>query len=168
MLGYECNTYNYRCLTGQSGASVCGKIDGNTYGSLETWYSTSQEGGQAWRPRWQDTSANAWSLVTSEKYYDLGDKFYALLEEAINKKFGEGAFDINIAPTSEVRLAKTYDLVVGDKFQLFYEGVIKGFDVLNEGILVKCKVGSQYPRYWEFTPSADHAGKTYTLTITTR
>lgn len=168
MLGYECNTYNYRCLIKSSGASVCGKIDGNSYGSLETWYSTSTEGSQAWRPRWQDTSANAWSLVTSTKYYDLGEKFYTLLEEALDKKIEEGGLDINIAPTSEVRLAKTYDLVVGDKFQLYYEGVIKGFDVLNEGILVNCSVGKQYPRYWEFEPTDENAGKTYTLTLKTR
>lgn len=164
MLGYECNSFNYRCLTGKSGASVCGAIDGHSYGSLETWYSTSQEGTQYWRPRWQDTSANAWSFVTSEKYYDLGEKFYVLLEEALQKELG----DVQLSPTSEVCLAKEYDLVVGDKFQLFYEGVIKGFDVLNEGIYIKCPVGSQYPRYWEFTPLEEHAGKSYTLTLKTR
>lgn len=168
MLGYECDTYNYRCLTGKTGASVCGGIDGNTYGSLETWYSTSMSGAQAWRPRWQDTSANAWSLVTSVKYYDLGEKFYTLLDEALDDKLGDISLDVNIAPTSEVRLARGYDLVVGDKFQLYYEGVIKGFDVLNEGILVNCSVGKQYPRYWEFEPTDENAGKTYPLTIKTR
>lgn len=168
MLGYECDTYNYRCCTGKTGASVCGGIDGNAYGSLETWYSTSTTGGQAWRPRWQDTSANAWSLVTAQKYYDLGEKFYTLLDEALEEALAETSVDVNIAPTSEVRLAKEYDLVVGDKFQLFYEGVIKGFDVLNEGILVNCSVGKQYPRYWEFEPTDDNAGKSYTLTIKTR
>ena len=168
MLGYECNTYNNRCFVGKSGASVCGSIDGNTYGSLETWYSTSQSGGQYWRPRWQDTNANAWSMVVSTKYYDLGKKFYTLLDEAIDEKLGDISLDVNIAPTSEIRLAKNYDLVVGDKFQLYYESVIKGFDVLNEGIRVKCSVGKQYPRYWEFTPTDDNAGKTYTLTLTTR
>lgn len=168
MLGYECNTYNNRCFVGKTGASVCGSIDGNTYGSLETWYSTSQSGGQAWRPRWADTNANAWSMVTSTKYYDLGEKFYTLLDEAIDEKLGDISLDVNIAPTSEIRLAKNYDLVVGDKFQLYYESVIKGFDVLNDGIRVKCSVGKQYPRYWEFTPTDDNAGKTYTLTLTTR
>lgn len=168
MLGYECDSYNYRCCVGKSGASVCASIDGNSYASLETWYSTSQAGEQAWRPRWQDTNANAWSFVTSEKYYDLGEKFYTLLDEALDNKLGDVSLDVNIAPTSEVRLAKSYDLVVGDKFQLYYEGVIKGFDVLNEGILVNCSVGKQYPRYWEFTPAEENAGKTYTLTLKTR
>ena len=168
MLGYECNSFNYRCCTGNSGASVCKAIDGKTYGTLYSWYSTSQVGGKEWRPGWDDTSANAWSFVTSTKYYDLGDKFYTLLEDAIQNKFGDVDFDINIPPTSEVRLAKQYDVVVGDKFQLYYEGVIKGFDVLNEGILVSCSVGKQYPRYWEFEPTADNAGKTYNLSIRTR
>lgn len=168
MLGYECNSYNNRTFAGKSGAAVCKAIDGNSYGQLETWYSTSQSGGQAWRPRWPDTNANTWSMVTSTKYYDLGEKFYTLLDEALDNKLGDVSLDVNIAPTSEVRLAKTYDLVVGDKFQLYYEGVIKGFDVLNEGIRVKCSVGKQYPRYWEFTPTDDNAGKTYTLTLTTR
>lgn len=168
MLGYECNSYNNRCFVGKTGAAVCQTIDGNSYGSLETWYSTSQSGAQAWRPRWVDSNANAWSMVTSTKYYDLGEKFYTLLDEALDNKLGDVSLDVNIAPTSEVRLAKSYDLVVGDKFQLYYEGVIKGFDVLNEGIRVKCSVGKQYPRYWEFTPTDDNAGKTYTLTLTTR
>lgn len=168
MLGYECNSYNNRCFVGKTGAAVCGSIDGNNYGSLETWYSTSTSGAQAWRPRWADNNANAWSMVTSTKYYDLGEKFYTLLDEALDNKLGDVSLDINIAPTSEVRLAKSYDVVVGDKFQLYYEGVIKGFDVLNEGIRVKCSVGKQYPRYWEFTPTDDNAGKTYTLTLTTR
>ena len=168
MLGYECNSYNNRTFAGKSGAAVCKAIDGNNYGSLETWYSTSKSGEQAWRPRWQDTNANAWSMVTSTKYYDLGEKFYTLLDEALDSKLGDVSLNVNIAPTSEVRLAKTYDLVVGDKFQLYYEGVIKGFDVLNEGILVNCSVGKQYPRYWEFEPTDANAGKSYTLKITTR
>lgn len=169
MLGYECDTFNYRCtISGKSGASVCGSIDGNTYGSLETWYSTSTAGEQSWRPRWQDSQVNAWSLVAAEKYYDLGEKFYILLDKALDEALADTSVDVNIAPTSEVRLANQYDLVVGDKFQLFYEGVIKGFDVLNEGILVNCSVGKQYPRYWEFEPTNDNAGKSYTLTIKTR
>lgn len=176
MLGYECDSYNYRCLVTGSGAHHCGKIDGNTYGSLETWYSTSQEGGQAWRPRWQDTSANAWTFVTTEQYYDLGDKFYNLLNEAIDERLNEEDLNKKVIPTSEVRLAKEYDVVVGDTFQLFYEGVIKGFNVLNDGIFVKfsrqdnatVKVARQYPRYWQFIPQEEDAGKEYSLRILTR
>ena len=70
--------------------------------------------------------------------------------------------------TSEVRLAKRYDLVVGDNFQLFYTGVVKTFNIANEGIRVVCKVGKQMPRYFEYTPTEEDAGKSYKLTITTR
>ena len=168
MLGYECDSYNWRCVTGVRGSAACSAIDGNSYGDLETWYSTSQTGEQKWRPRWLDTTANAWSLVTSEKYYDLGEKFYSLLGEALDEKLGDVSLDVNIAPTSEVRLAKEYDLVVGDTFQLYYEGVIKAFDPLREGIYVYCPVGTQYTRYWEFTPTAADAGKTYELKMRTR
>ena len=70
--------------------------------------------------------------------------------------------------TSEVRLAKQYDLVVGDHFQLFYVGVVKTFNIKNEGIRVQCSVGRQMPRYFEYTPTEEDAGKSYKLTLTTR
>ena len=70
--------------------------------------------------------------------------------------------------TSEVRLAKQYDLVVGDNFQLFYVGTVKTFNIQNEGIRIECPVGRQMPRYFEFTPSEADAGKSYKLTLTTR
>lgn len=169
MLGYACNAYNYRCLTNKSGSDVCKSIDGNTYGALETWYAhrIDNAGYESWSPRWEDTSANAWSLVTAQKRYILGAKFNTMLEEALEQTINSG---INMkANTSEVCLAKQYDLVVDDTFQLFYEGVIKGFDVLNEGIYVYCNGGGKaYPRFWEFTPTEADSGKTYTLTIATR
>lgn len=70
--------------------------------------------------------------------------------------------------TSEVRLAKRYDLVVGDTFQLFYTGVVKAFNVQNEGIRVVCEVGKQFGRYFEYTPTEIDAGRSYKLSITTR
>ena len=70
--------------------------------------------------------------------------------------------------TSEVRLAKQYDLVVGDHFQLFYTGVVKTFNIKNEGIRVECAVGRQMPRYFEYTPTESDAGQSYKLMITTR
>ena len=68
---------------------------------------------------------------------------------------------------SEVCLAKQYDLVVGDTFQLFYRGVVKCFDVNAEGILVKCAKGRAYPRFYEFAPTEADVGE-YELTLTTR
>jgi hypothetical protein len=97
-----------------------------------------------------------------EAVFDFGEGFYNKLDEILGEQ------TVQTAPSSEIRLAKEYDLVVGDTFQLFYEGVIKGFDVLKEGIRCNCSVGAAYPRYYEFKPTATHAGKTYTLTLSTR
>lgn len=76
--------------------------------------------------------------------------------------------DTQVEKTSEVRLAKQYDLVVGDTFQMFYVGVVKTFNIKNDGIRVVCNVGKQYERYFEYTPTESDAGKSYQLTVTTR
>lgn len=168
MLGYCCDTYSYRCYvsSGKSGKDICSQIDGNAYSDhFDVWYSTVQDGSERWSAgTWNDTTANAWSLIITEKYYDLGDKFYNLLDAALD----EALIDTrNIAPTSEVRLAKQYDLVVGDTFQLYYSGVIKAFTPEKEGIAVRCSKGKEYPRYWEYTPTEGEEG-TYTLQMYTR
>lgn len=161
MLGYCCDTYNNRCFTGRSDASVCTTVDGNVYEALDTWYATSQDGSAVWSPKWTSQRANAWSLCTMQKAYELGDQFFTILEEALN-----GA-TLGSAPTSEVRLAAQYDLVVGDTFQLFYSGVIKSFEPEKDGVTIRCSKGQEFPRYWEYTPAAGEEG-TYTLTLYTR
>lgn len=167
MLGYCCNSYNHRCFNKARKQSydVVGSIDGNTYGTFNSWYNTQKDGGQIWQPYWTDWDANAFSLVKLTKYYDLGEKFYTLLDSALDEALG--GVTMNTAPTSEVRLAKQYDLVVGDTFQLFYNGVIKTFNIDNEGVVVKCSKGKEYPRYWEYTPKSGEEG-TYTLKLYTR
>lgn len=162
MLGYNCNSYNYRCFASpsKSGAAVCGSIDGKTYNALDTYYSVQKEKKQTWARHWTDSVSNAWCLVSSTKQFTFGEKFDGLLEEAISNT------SVNVS-TSEVRLAKQYDLVVGDTFQLYYAGVVKAFDYSKEGITVRCAKGKEYPRYWEYTPAAGEEG-TYTLTLYTR
>ncbi len=56
-------------------------------------------------------------------------------------------------------LAEKYDLVVGDKFELFYRGVIRKFNPYNNYILVECKKGNPFPRYYTFTPTAQDEGE---------
>lgn len=65
---------------------------------------------------------------------------------------------------SKVRvfLAKQYDLVVGDTFQLFYRGVIEAPNPYCYSIVSVCEVGKNMPRYFEYTPEKE--GK-HTLTI---
>ena len=171
MLGYNCNSLNNRCFNAdkKSGAQVCSSIDGNTYSTnLETWYSTQKTATASWAPRWVDSPyANAWSLVGLEKKFTLGKKFEDMLNTALDEVLSDYDFDNTPPPTSEVRLAKQYDLVVGDTFQLFFDGVVKAVDFKNENIAVRCSKGKTYMRYWEYTPKIGEEG-TYTLTIYTR
>ena len=51
-----------------------------------------------------------------------------------------------------VVLADKYDLVVGDTFQLFYRSVIETTDPYRYSIVIKCKEGKSFPRYYEYTP----------------
>lgn len=167
MLGYNCDAYNYRCYSSQNitDAEHLSNQDGESYDGFDTWYSIATDANPKWSPHWANAKANAYSLDALEKYYDLGDKFYDMLKEAIANTTID--VDTKPVPTSEVRLAKQYDLVVGDNFQLFYEGVIKAFDPLKEGIAVRCPKGREFPRFWEFKPTADDIGE-YTLKMYTR
>ena len=61
-------------------------------------------------------------------------------------------------------LAKRYDLVVGDKFELFYRGVIRSMNPYKYYINVTCSKGRPYPRYFTFTPSETEEGD-YPLTV---
>ena len=164
MLGYNLNTYFKRIYNSNSimEPDLCSMIDGNTYTeNLSSYYATQKTINPTWQRGWLNQPANAWSFLTFEKFYDLGEDFYSRIDDAVD------ALDITTAPTSEVRLAQQYDLVVGDTFQLFYEGVIKSFAPLNDGITIRCKKGMQYPRYYEFTPTADDVGS-YDFTLYTR
>lgn len=165
MLGYDCNSYIGRVKTSKKHATVCGEIDGNSYTNLRSWYTASMREA-SWAYGFNNDNSNAYSLVSFKKVFDFGEQFYDILDEAIAEVVGDT--QVQTAPTSEVRLAKQYDVVVGDTFQLFYEGVIKSFAPLNEGIRVVCQVGKQLSRYFEFTPTETNSGKTYTLTLSTR
>lgn len=61
-----------------------------------------------------------------------------------------------------VVLPESYDLVVGDTFQLFYRGVIEAANPYHYDILAVCQKGRNYPRYFEFTPEEEGE---YLLTI---
>ena len=59
-----------------------------------------------------------------------------------------------MAEKIRVILPKKYDLVVGDTFQLFYRSVIEAPNPYVYSIVVKCKEGKNFPRYYEYTPTA--------------
>ncbi len=61
-------------------------------------------------------------------------------------------------------LAKNYDLVIGDTFELFYRGVIKSMNPYKYYIRVVSPKGKPYPRYYTYTPCEGEEGD-YPLTI---
>lgn len=58
----------------------------------------------------------------------------------------------------EISLPDTIYAIVGDKLQLFYRGLIADPNPYNYDILVACAKGSQYPRYFEYTPTTADVG----------
>ena len=129
------------------------------------WY-VSYDNGNSWRVIELENSDDdiIFKDVTYNEYY----VFFELADGTTITIPTKDLIDEQKSRTSEVRLAKRYDLVVGDTFQLFYTGTVKAFNIENEGVRVVCSVGSQMPRYFEYTPTEEDAGKSYKLTITTR
>jgi lysophospholipase L1-like esterase len=136
------------------------------------WY-ISYDNGNTWIQLGKATGENGapgkdgdsfFTSVTQDKYY----VYLTLSDGTVISLPTEQLIEENKSKTSEVRLAKQYDLVVGDHFQLFYTGVVKTFNIKNEGIRVVCQVGKQMGRYYEYTPTEADAGKKYVLKIETR
>ena len=68
----------------------------------------------------------------------------------------------------EVHLAPRYDIVQGDTLELFYAGILNVPNPENYFTDISCDVGKVYRKRYMFTPGSDHAGKSYTLTLTAR
>lgn len=106
---------------------------------------------------------------------------FALIEGMADGTYGAKRQDIVIVDSNVYKLNKkvsglkpiqaklsisgTVHAVVGDTIQLFYDAFIDS-DVPADSLVVKfqCNKGKNYPRYWEFTPSASDVG-THTITI---
>lgn len=54
-------------------------------------------------------------------------------------------------------MPKSYDLVVGDTFQLYYRGIIQSYNPYQYNVVATCEKGKSFPRYFEYTPTK--AGK---------
>ena len=59
-----------------------------------------------------------------------------------------------MADNIRVILPKKYDLVVGDTFQLYYRGVIEAPNPYVYSIVSICEKGRNFPRYFEYSPTA--------------
>ena len=128
------------------------------------WY-ISYDNGNTWR---QIEKKEETAPLFQKISYDNDYIYLTLYDGTVITVPTRNLFEQNQNKTSEVRLAKQYDLVVGDTFQLFYTGVVKAFNIQNEGIKVVCKVGKPLNRYYEYTPTEADAGKSYKLKIITR
>ena len=63
-----------------------------------------------------------------------------------------------------ISLAEKYYLVVGDRFELFFRGVIRSHNPYQYYVKATCEKGYTYNRYFTYTPKEDEVG-TYELTI---
>ena len=84
---------------------------------------------------------------------DFGDVYTHKVEEDEDNPTSDG-----ILQTVDVHLANSYDLVVGDVFQMFYRGVIRAVNPYNYYIKVVCAKGNSFPRFWQFTPTESDVG----------
>ena len=144
--------------------------------SVKTFYDTAlSPNTPAHSNRWQNPNCFAYSIIMPNDTYIASDLFNEWVDERTGDTIAEQideyfvTHDLPIPPSYEVRLAKKYYAVVGDKIQLFYDGLIKGIHPSDTAdITVRCSVGKNYPRYWEFTPSAEDAGKSYSFSLYVR
>lgn len=63
-----------------------------------------------------------------------------------------------------IYLAKNYDLVIGDTFELFYRGIIRSMNPYKYYIHIDSPKGKPYPRYYTYTPTESDEGD-YPLTV---
>ncbi len=64
-----------------------------------------------------------------------------------------------------IYLPDKYDLVVGDRFELFYRGIIRSMNPYKYYIYINCDKGNPYPRYFSYTPKENEVGD-YKLEVT--
>ena len=106
-------------------------------------------------------------LDETSTFYDIntkeGGNFFNKVSEVLENKNIQGNTE------AEIMLPESYDLVVGDKFQLFFRSVIKCYgDYQRFGINCICSKGTFYPDYFEYTPEEGDDASSYTLTIVLR
>ena len=168
---------------GKTLAKVINDADGTNFQKLVSWYSIASSTQSDPNPTlgWVNPTQFAFSLITatpvkipSPMFNDFiargGDAHtIEIANQAVVNYIAQHPFQV--PPSYEVRLAKRYYVVQGDKIQLFWDGVIKGVEPsANANLTCRCSVGAQYPRYWEYTPAADGSdnGKTFQFTLYVR
>ncbi len=115
----------------------------------------------------------AFDFIYSYQKWEAGEQLETIIDERVDAKVGDieqtvedlvNAMAVNEA---EVVMPDEYYLVVGDTFQLFHRGIVRAFNPEDYGITITCSKGQNFPKYFQFTPTAADIGS-YTLTVTTR
>ena len=70
--------------------------------------------------------------------------------------YGESSYEY----IPNLRLPKKVYAVVGDTLQLYYRAILDAWDISGYKIRCICDVGKSYPRYFEYTPTAENVGTT--------
>ena len=124
---------------------------------------------------WTDPQVFAYSIVDKLETYVASDMFNEWVDERTEDTIAQdideymSTYVPPLVPDCEVRLPKKIYAVKGDKLQLFYDGMIKGFNPsYTHDITVRCSKGSNYTRYWEYTPTAADVGHSYSFQLIVR
>lgn len=145
--------------------TYCSNVDGKTYTSLDSYYTASKGETASWNRVWPNDGCIAWQFSKPSSRFVPGDSITNVVEQGLEEKVPEILSQIE--NVDAVRLAKQYYCVVGDTFQLFYQGVIRDFDYKALAVNILCPKGKAYTRYWEYTPTASETGS-YKLKVQIR
>ena len=109
-----------------------------------------------------------WILMINEGTEELPYEPYyrkqtiPIVEEKLNEFRIEQVASIE-ARNPKFVIGTSLTAVVGDTIQVFYKSIIDG-DIGEFDIMFKCSKGKNYPRYWEYTPTASDVGS-YPITM---
>ena len=65
---------------------------------------------------------------------------------------------LDVSNDIEIAVPYVVNAFVGDTLQLYYKGMFRCVNPYNYAIKLKCDIGSQYPRYYELTPTSAQIG----------
>lgn len=64
-----------------------------------------------------------------------------------------------------IHLAESYPIYVGDTLEIFYKGIFALFNPYKYAVRITCDVGHAYEKKYLFTPTNEHAGNNYPITV---
>lgn len=96
---------------------------------------------------------------------ELSEEDFDTIQTNVDNSLAE---DKNFGQKIDIDLPDKIYAVRGDTLQLFYQGMLKCVNPENYNVVVNCKYGTQYHRYYEFACPSDATLETRPLTITVK